>query len=121
MTRQERRTWRQRQYLLERAMRRASPDYQAGGESGALKVLGSEDCLPGWLRPLDYRVSGEIGALRVPSKSLTWHLAKPPNGATPPLGRGSDRSGAAYVVGVHEVRFPKPIIHHRWRRLMEDN
>ena len=47
---------------------------------------------------LDYRVSGETGALVVHSHSLSYHRAKTPNITIPPAGRGWDKSGRARVV-----------------------
>ena len=71
------------------------------------------------LARLDYKVSGETGAMRVPSKMRTWHLGGRINGHAPPPGRDWDRSGATYVVEAGELgRLPKPVIHHQWRRLM---
>ena len=47
---------------------------------------------------LDYRGSGESGALVVLSHSLSWHRAKTANITIPPVGRGWDKSGRARVV-----------------------
>ncbi len=47
---------------------------------------------------LDFRVSGETGALVVHSHSISYHRAKSPNITIPPAGRGWDRSGRARVV-----------------------
>ncbi len=47
---------------------------------------------------LDFRVSGESGALVVHSHSLSYHRAKSPNITIPPAGRGWDKSGRARVV-----------------------
>ena len=47
---------------------------------------------------LDFRVSGESGALVVHSHSLSYHRAKSPNITIPPVGRGWDKSGRARVV-----------------------
>ena len=44
---------------------------------------------------LDYRVSGESGALIVHTHSLSWHRAKNPNITVPPTGRGGDGTGPA--------------------------
>jgi hypothetical protein len=46
---------------------------------------------------LDYRISGEHGAMTVHTHSLGWHRAKTPNSAVPPQGRGWDRSGPVRV------------------------
>jgi hypothetical protein len=72
------------------------------------------------LAHLDYRVSGDGGALKAHTHSLAWHRAKNQNGPAPPPGRGWDRSGPTYVVGVHELGFPKLVIHHQWRRLIAE-
>lgn len=121
MTRRERRAGRQRGFVMAKeaclAARSAHLECQAAGEGGGLREVHYEACLPGWLRPLDYKVSGETGALKVPSKVRTWHLGDRVNGHAPPPGQGWDRSGPTYVTGICEVRFAKPIIHHRWRRL----
>ena len=69
------------------------------------------------LARLDYKVSGETGAMRVPTKARTWHQGNRKNGHEPPPGETWDRSGPTYVTGIHEVRFTRPIIHHQWRRL----
>ncbi len=47
---------------------------------------------------LDFRVSGESGALVVHSHSLSYHRARTPNITIPPAGRGWDKSGRARVV-----------------------
>ena len=60
---------------------------------------------------LDYRVSGETGALVVHTHSLSWHRAKSPNITAPPPGRGWDGSGTVRVVGVDEADAPKQGIH----------
>ena len=114
-TRRERRAERQRQHLMNRATPWASPDSQASRESSAFGKVDYEAPLPGWLRPLDYKVSSESGALKVRSKVRTWHLGGRANGHAPPPGQGWDRSGGAYVTGYAGERLPRPIIHHRWR------
>ena len=98
MTRQERRAIRQRRFVTAREARLAAR-----------------------LARLDYKVSGETGAMRVPTRARTWYLGNRFNAHPPPPGRGWDRSGPAYVVESGELgSFAKPIIHHRWRRLMAD-
>ncbi len=62
------------------------------------------------LARLDYRVSNESGALRVPSSAQKWHRSSP-----------HDRAGATYVVGISHIRFSRPIIHYRWRRLVAEH
>ncbi len=59
---------------------------------------------------LDYRTSGESGALVVHTHSLSWHRAKCPNITTPPSGREWDRSGHARVVEGPRVSFTMPVI-----------
>ena len=83
-------------------------------------VTAKEARLAARLARLDYKVSGETGAMKVPSKATTWYQGNRLNGHAPPPGRGWDRSGSTYVAGILEVRFAKPIIHHQWRRLMAD-
>ena len=51
------------------------------------------------LARLDYKVSGETGAMRVPTKSRTWHQGGRLNGHVPPPGLGWERYGATYVRG----------------------
>ncbi len=69
------------------------------------------------LARLDYKVSGETGAMRVPTKGRTWHKGNRRNGHAPPPGQGWDRSGPTYVVEADGLgRLPQPVIHHRWRR-----
>ena len=48
---------------------------------------------------LDYRVSGESGALVVHTHSLSWHRAKSPNITIPPPDRGWDRSAPVRPTG----------------------
>ena len=73
------------------------------------------------LARLDYKVSGETGAMRVPTKARTWYQGNRRNAHTPPPGQGWDRSGPTYVVETDELgRLEKPVIHHQWRRLKAD-
>ena len=73
------------------------------------------------LARVDYRVSNESGALKVPSKVRTWHLNNRLNGHAPPPGQAWDRAGPAYVVeALSLVGIPKPITNHRWRRMVAD-
>ena len=92
---------------MKRATTWASPDYRASDESGAVRKVDYEAPLPGWLRNLDYKVSGETGALKVPIKIRIWHT-------------GWGRSGATYVTGYAGAKLPRRIIHYRWRRLMAE-
>ncbi len=103
---------------MNRATRQAFPGYQASGETGARREMDYEAPLPGWLKPLDYKVSGETGALKVPSKVRTWHLGGRANGHAPPPGQGWDGSGPTYLTEIAGTRLEKPIIHHRWQRLV---
>ena len=85
-------------------------------------VTAREARLAARLARLDYKTSGETGAMRVPTKTRTWHLNNRANGHRPLPGQRWDRSGPTYVVAVldsdsREVRVAKPIISHRWRRL----
>ena len=69
------------------------------------------------LARVDYKAT-ENGALKPPTKGRTSYKGNRKNAHTPPDGRGWDRSGPTYVVGIDEAKLPEPIIHHRWRRLM---
>ena len=80
-------------------------------------VTAREASLAARLARLDYKVT-ENGALKPPTKGRTWNRGNRKNAHRPPGGRGWDRSGPTYVVGVDEARLPEPIIHYRWRRLM---
>ena len=57
---------------------------------------------------LDFRVSGETGALVVHSHSLSYHRAKTPNITIPPVGRGWDKSGRARVVRAAQTNTATP-------------
>ena len=68
---------------------------------------------------LDYKVTNESGALRVHTHSLSWHLAKRPNGATPTPGQRRERSGPARVVEARGLStLAQPMTHQQWRRLI---
>ena len=98
LTRQERRTVRRRRFVTAREAREAVR-----------------------LARLDYKVSGETGAMKVPTKGRTWHKGNRANGHKPPPGRPWDRSGPTYVIEAGDSgRLPEPVIHHRWRRLKAD-
>lgn len=58
---------------------------------------------------LDYRVSGESGAIVVHTHSLSWHRSKSPNITVPPLGREWDGSGPVRAVGKPEDRMAQPV------------
>ena len=94
MTRHERRARRQQRFVTDREARLAAR-----------------------LARLDYKVSGETGTMRVPTKARTWHQGGRLNAHAPPPGQGWDRSGPTYVVEAGEPgRLARPIIHHQWRR-----
>ena len=94
MTRQERRAQRLRRFVTDREARLAAR-----------------------LARLDYRTTGESGALKVPSRQRTWHLGGRLNGHRPPPGQPWDRSGPAYVTETKgQGRLPEPVPHHTWRR-----
>ena len=57
------------------------------------------------LARLDYKTTGESGALTLPARSKLQN-------------RSNGRAGSTYVIGVGDLSFAKPIIHHRWRRLI---
>ena len=80
-------------------------------------VTAKEARLAARLARLDYKVSGETGAMRVPTKGRVWHKNNRPNGHAPPPGRVWDRSGPTYVVEAEGLgKLPEPVIHHQWRR-----
>ena len=121
MTRRERRAERQRRFVAAReAHLTARRDDRVSRESGSRRETDYEAPLPGWLRPLDYKVSGETGALKVPSKVRTWHLGGRANGHAPPPGQGWDRSGPTYLTEYAGARLPKPIINRQWRKLVAE-
>ena len=82
MTRQERRAQRQLRFVTNKEARLA-----------ALRAH------------LGYKVSGETGALRPPTKMRIQY-------------RSDGRNGPTYLVGINEARFARPILHREWRRLM---
>ena len=99
MTRRERRAERQRRYEATKEARLAERlDYRLSSESKARERMDYEGILPGWLRPLGYKLSSESGALKVHSRIKTWHLGGRANAHMPPPGRGWDRSGPAHKV-----------------------
>ena len=84
-------------------------------------VTAREARLAARLARLDYKTSGETGALRPTASAKVWHPGNRPNGHAPPPGRDWSRSGPTYVVDAAETgRLPEPIILHRWRKLNED-
>ena len=84
-------------------------------------VTAKEARLAARLARLDYKTSGESGALKPPTKGRTWHKGNRLNGHRPPPGQDWDRSGPTYVVEAHGERFARPVIHHHWRRLVANN
>ena len=69
------------------------------------------------LARLDYKVSGETGAMRVPTKARTWYQGNRKNAHRPPPGRGWSRSGPTYVVPANQQeRVAKQTIQHQRRR-----
>ena len=90
MTRQERRTGRQRWLVTAREARLAAR-----------------------LARLDYKVSGETGAMRVPTKTRTWYRGNRKSAHAPPPGQGWDRSGRARLVDTGPPARPsKSLIDH---------
>jgi hypothetical protein len=80
-------------------------------------VTAREPRLASWLAHLDYKVSGESGALKVPGKVRTWHLNNRKNGHQPPPGQSWDRSGPVYLVGPGETTAATLALRQLWRRL----
>ena len=104
VTRRERRAERQRRYATTREVRLAAGlEHRVSGKGAETRAIDYDAPLPGWLGPLDYRVSGESGALRVHTHSLSWHRTKSPNITIPPPGRGWDGSGPIRRVVVGET------------------
>lgn len=69
------------------------------------------------LARLDYKVSGETGAMRVPTKTRTWYRGNRKTAHAPPPGQGWDRSGRARLVEAgRPARPPKALIDHPPRR-----
>ena len=54
------------------------------------------------LAGLDYKVSGETGALNVPTRARTWHRGNRKNAHTPPPGQRWERSSRTYTVEADE-------------------
>lgn len=73
------------------------------------------------LAKLDYKTSGENGALRIRGKVVLRESNSRKNGYAPPPGGQWSRSGPTYVTETEELGpLPKPVIHHRWRALNKD-
>ncbi len=73
------------------------------------------------LAKLDYKTSGESGALKLHSKAIIRASDSRKNAYAPPPGGEWSRSGPTYVTETEELgRLPKPVIHHRWRAQNRD-
>jgi hypothetical protein len=83
-------------------------------------TLAKEARLATWLAHLDYRVSGESGALKVPGKVRTWHLNGRANGHQPPPGQSWDRSEPVHVVTAGVAEATNVALRQRWRSLTVD-
>ena len=82
-------------------------------------VTGKEARQAARMAGLDFKVSGETGALRVHTHSLSWHLAKRPNGTTPPAGQKPEQSGPAWVVKARGLgTLVQPMTHRQWRSMI---
>ena len=98
MTRHERRARRRRDFLTAKEARLASR-----------------------LARLDYKTSGETGALKLHGKVIMGQRSGRKNAYAPPPGRSWSTSGPTYVIETDRLgTLPKPIIHHRWRMLNKD-
>ncbi len=110
VTRRERRAERQRRYAVAKEIRLAAGlEHQVSGKGGETRAIDYEAPRPGWLRPLDYRVSGETGALVVHTHSLSWHRPKSSNITAPPPGREWDGSSRVRKVGKLEGKMAQPV------------
>ena len=75
MTRRERRAERQRRYEAAKEPRLPGRlECRLSGESNTPRRMDYDGILPGWLRPLGYKLSSESGALKIHSRIKTWHL-----------------------------------------------
>ena len=121
VTRRERRAERQRRYATTREVRLAAGlEHRVSGREGKTRAIGYEAPLPEWLQPLDYRGSGESGALVVHTHSLSWHRAKSPNITVPPAGKEWGRSALARVVRVDKASATEQDIDHRRGKQIAD-
>lgn len=96
-TRQERRARRQRRFVTAREARLAAR-----------------------LARLDYKTSGETGALTPPTKERVWYPGNRKNAHQGPPGRRWDRSGRALVVAGEDRKLPEPVARERWWRLQAE-
>jgi len=98
MTRHERRVRRRRNFLTAKEARLASR-----------------------LARLDYKTSGETGALKLRSKIIMGKGNSRKNAYAPPPGRTWSRSGPTYITETKELGpLAKPVIQYRWRMLNKD-
>ena len=112
VTRRERRAERQRRYAVAREVRRSVElEDQVSDRENEIRAQDDKIQLPEWLRPLDFRVSGESGALIVHTHSLSWHRTRSPNITIPPPGRGWDKSSPTRVVEIDEGFLSKQDTH----------
>ena len=110
VTRRERRAERQRRYATTREVRLAAGlEHRVSGRGGASRAIDYEAPPTEWLRSLDYRVSGESGALVVHTHSLSWHRAKSLNITVPPPGRGRDGPSPVRAGGKPEGKMAQPV------------
>ena len=73
------------------------------------------------LAKLDYKTSGESGALELRTKAKIRASTSRKNAYAPPEGRDWSRSGPVYVTEDKEQgQLPEPVLHHRWRALKKD-
>ncbi len=73
------------------------------------------------LAKLDYKTSGESGALKLRGKVVIRESDSRKNGYAPPPGKKWSRSGPTYVIETKELGLlPKPIVLYRWRELNKD-
>ncbi len=84
-------------------------------------ISAKEASLASRLARLDYKTSGETGALKLRSKVIMGQGNGRKNGYAPPPGRQWSRSGPTYVTETEELGLlPKPVLLHRWRALNKD-
>ena len=100
ITRRERRAERQQRYAAASEVRLTERlDCTVSGESGARRGTAHEAPLPGWLRHLDYKTSGETGAMRVPTKAGKWLPGRQPRAP----GAGRNTAGPVRVLAAQEA------------------
>ncbi len=91
------------------------------GSAGAPKryVTDREARQAARLAGLDYRLSGRSG-VRLPSGVRIRLKGDRPGDARHQPDQKPDRSEPAYVVGIGDQRFDKPVLHRKWRKSMAD-